>query len=190
MYEPSHIGGLLVKSALKDEFLELLRKEVLGARRYLLKGPEVYINAAQNIYVRDVPIINRYGYPTPFCSELERAYLESIYNPIAEMIGFSGKNFLSPITINMYPKGGGISYHRDESRYTNLIGAIAVHGAAEFSFARNKDGDGELAFGINPGDLVLMRSRIEQYITKEDLRPCHKIIALSERYSILIRNRG
>jgi len=196
MYEPSHMGALHIRKALNDEFNELLQAEIVSTKKYMHKAPEVYKNATQNLSVDTAYNINKHFFPLPLCADLCGAYLDFIYNPVAEMIGFSKRSYIVPC-INIYPENGGISYHRDEFYLINIVGAVTVSGMGEFSIAKNRDGKDEHTFVVGPGDLVLMRAPIESLIgistesrNDKDFRPYHKIKALSERSSIILRNES
>jgi alkylated DNA repair dioxygenase AlkB len=82
----------------------------------------------------------------------------------------------------------GLSFHKDNLRFTRLIGILSLEG--ECTLAVRRDG-AEQAFDAEPGDLMLLRGP-GLVDSAEDLRPEHAVVALRTptRTSMMLRENS
>lgn len=66
----------------------------------------------------------------------------------------------------------GISLHRDESRFCNLIVVCIIDGVGEFSVAEDREGTKEKVISTKPGDILFMRA---PGFMNENIRPFHAV---------------
>lgn len=77
------------------------------------------------------------------------------------------------VAVQRYQPGSiGITPHRDQSRYAQLVAVITVAGSAPFTLCRNRAGDPIRTWQADPGSLVLLRG---PGLAGEDGRPMHLV---------------
>lgn len=70
----------------------------------------------------------------------------------------------------------GITPHRDQSYYINLIAVMVLHGPTSFFISQNKWRDGETEIKAEPGQIIVMRGGGFATNTSQQLnRPCHYV---------------
>jgi hypothetical protein len=72
----------------------------------------------------------------------------------------------------------GISAHRDNKNYINLIALIVLEGGGRFCFCKDRSGLDAVSMRNRPGDLLLMRG---PGFMGEDIRPFHFVDRITER---------
>ncbi len=178
LYDPEKIGCISIKDFLFQDFRNTLCDE-------LRKGPfarqqQVYKNAQQDLCFFFVEQEHN-SYPN--LALLHRLY-EHVHGVLARKAGFQEKT-KSCIAVHKYDEGSiGITSHKDERKYANLISIFILAGSAPFCVYRNKQEKvGEL--DAQPGNLILLRAPRSR---SEDNRPIHSIgPVVEERYSICFR---
>lgn len=62
------------------------------------------------------------------------------------------------VAVQRYQPGSiGITPHRDQRRYAQLVAVITISGSAQFALCRNRDGDPTRTWQAGEGSLVLLR---------------------------------
>jgi hypothetical protein len=81
------------------------------------------------------------------------------------------------VAVQKYPQGSiGLTLHRDESRYVNLISIFVLKGEAPFLVSLDRDLSCPIATHTRAGDLVLLRApRGMENVTEKRLRPFHAV---------------
>ncbi|MGH3778061.1 MAG: hypothetical protein ACRDRR_20395 [Pseudonocardiaceae bacterium] len=78
------------------------------------------------------------------------------------------------VAVQRYPPGSvGITPHRDQRRYAQLVAVITVAGSAPFTLCRNRDGDPIRTWQADEGSLVLLRG--PGLASDPDGRPMHLV---------------
>lgn len=95
------------------------------------------------------------------------------------------------VHVQRYPRGsGGITPHRDPSRFGPLLLVLTTRGRARFTVHPERDADPIAAWQVAPGDLVLLRGPGLGGIA--DARPLHAVSGPAgdgPRYSLSVRSR-
>jgi hypothetical protein len=93
---------------------------------------------------------------------LERQYpvLASLCHELVRQVHTHGVREWVPneVVIQRYQPGSvGITPHRDQRRYAQLVAVITVSGSAPFTLCRNREGDPIRTWQAEAGSLVLLR---------------------------------
>lgn len=200
MYDPENVGGMFLPNMLGKKFTELLRNEVTETYSdgLFVEQPSQEGVVRQNmstLYVgaSDAPEgVRRVTLEDlPFVSALADRYT-TLYNVVARATThFEQILKINSVGIHRYPSdGGGIAFHRDYVRDKNLIAIFSVSGPSRITFAFTREWRGSVSYTTQSGDLVLMRSNVEDPELKQELRPFHRLETLGEeRFSVIFRNR-
>ncbi|MDQ3761525.1 MAG: alpha-ketoglutarate-dependent dioxygenase AlkB [Actinomycetota bacterium] len=98
----------------------------------------------------ELPVGELDGYPVlaSLCDELVRQVHE---HGVPQWVP-------NEIAIQRYQPGSvGITPHRDQRRYAQLVALITIAGSAPFTLCRNRDGDPIQTWQVGEGSLVLLR---------------------------------
>lgn len=90
----------------------------------------------------------------------------------------SSKLHFDDLALQHYPQSGpddvyGISPHRDQSGFVNLVVVLLIYGPASFYICKDKSGAGAVEIKAKPGDLIIMRGGEFGKGIGEFSRPCH-----------------
>ncbi|MGH3873650.1 MAG: alpha-ketoglutarate-dependent dioxygenase AlkB [Pseudonocardiaceae bacterium] len=78
------------------------------------------------------------------------------------------------VAVQRYPPGSvGITPHRDQRRYAQLVAVVTVAGSAPFTLCHNRDGDPIRTWQADEGSLVLLRG--PGLAGDPDGRPMHSV---------------
>lgn len=92
--------------------------------------------------------LGRYPVLTSLCDELARQVHQ---HGVPEWVP-------NEVAVQRYQVGSvGITPHRDQRRYAQLVAVITVAGSAPFTLCRNRDGDPIRTWQAEAGSLVLLR---------------------------------
>lgn len=190
LYDPTHCGGVLVSGLLTARGIETLLSDILQEPEIFQKAPESYLNARQDFSLfyageADEDALDR---PPPALLTLRDQYAVLCRN-LAPHAGFRTPGVPDSIAVQRYRRGStGITSHRDQSCYINLISVFVLQGAAELGVSRTREGPDATVFHACAGDLLLLRApRIPEERT---LRPYHFVgSVLEERLSVVLRER-
>ena len=100
-----------------------------------------------------------------------------LYRSLQAPANFSVTARLNSVGVQKYPPGSiGITLHRDESRYVNLISIFVLKGKAPFLFSLDRNPSHAIVIQTGPGDLILLRApRGASSPTEKRLRPFHAV---------------
>lgn len=108
--------------------------------------------------------LDRYPVLTSLCAELVRQVHE---HGVPEWVP-------NEVAVQRYQPGSvGITPHRDQRRYAQLVAVITVAGSAPFTLCRNRDGDPIRTWQADEGSLVLLRG--PGLAGNPDGRPMHLV---------------
>lgn len=111
-----------------------------------------------------IPEPDRYPVLSSVCDELIRQVHE---HGIPQWVP-------NEVSIQRYrPKSVGITPHRDQRRYAQLVAVITIAGSAPFTLCRNRDGDPIRTWQAAQGSLVLLRG--PGLAGDPDGRPMHMV---------------
>ena len=190
IYDPSHIGAVVLDGLLDEEFCEGIARSLVDTREnYDLFGVSknkqghVYQDM-QTFYCEDAE--SRASFPPEFAFYMDFLYAIDSLN--RENLNFQ-KRANDSIGVHFYPQGSaGISPHRDYASDINLISIYCMSGEADFCVARTRDREGEVRHRVKQGSVIFMRAARED--SEQDLRPFHYVENVdSDRYSIIFRER-
>jgi len=178
LYDLTKPGCIAVNDFIFLDFRQALWAEVKNGP--FSKQQNVYKNAEQDLSIFFVdPKQNPYTHLA-----LLHALYQHAYYTLAKKAGFQEKT-RSRIAVHKYDQGSiGITPHKDERKYLNMISIFILAGKAPFSLYKSRQEKiGEL--DAQPGSLILLRAPRSK---TEDGRPMHSIgPVLEERYSICFR---
>ncbi len=102
---------------------------------------------------------------------------------------FSTPLSFNEISAQVYPIHlTGISPHKDESRFKNIIIICVIEGEGEFYVTSNREGDDKNIVTTKPGDILFMRA---PGFNHENIRPVHGVQNITEeRISLTLRQEG
>ncbi len=110
-------------------------------------------------------------------SELDRyPVLASLCAELARQVHDQGVPEWVPneVAVQRYQPGSvGITPHRDQRRYAQLVAVITVAGSAPFTLCRNRAGDPIQTWQANDGSMVLLRG--PGLVGNPDGRPMHVV---------------
>lgn len=92
------------------------------------------------------------------------------------------------LAFNVYPAGGYIEAHYDESKYRNLIASFTFLGSSPFAIHSNRQNK-VVEFDLLPGSLLLLAA--PRNAQEKSIRPLHSVgPAYSERFNLVIRQEA
>lgn len=99
---------------------------------------------------------------------------------------FSTPLSFNEITAQLYPvHTTGISPHKDESRFKNIIVICVIEGEGEFYVTSNREGNNKNIVITKPGDILFMRA---PGFNHENIRPIHGVQNITaKRLSLTLR---
>lgn len=111
-----------------------------------------------------IPELDRYPLLGGLCDELGR---QVHWHGVPEWVP-------NEVAVQRYQPGSvGITPHRDQRRYAQLVVVITVAGSASFTLCHNRDGDPIRTWQAEPGSLVLLRG--PGLAGDPDGRPMHSV---------------
>lgn len=111
----------------------------------------------------------------PFGTLGRYAVLASVCDELVTQVCAHGMPEWVPneVAVQRYQPGSlGITPHRDQRRYTQLVAVITVTGSAPFTLCHNRAGDPIRTWQADAGSLVLLRG---PGLAGEDGRPMHLV---------------
>ncbi len=187
LYDPQRSGVLIIRGP-QHTPVEDLRTDFLHAMPHM-REPEPHGDVVQDFCMlywgareaQATPPI-----PLPYIDNLIHT-LNTFYRRLGARAGFSGE--ANSFGMHIYGAASeGIGLHRDRSVDRNLILSYTVAGNAPFRVADTEEGDGERAYPVGQGSLVLMRAPRNDM--EKPLRPYHAAgVARTERLTVLLRTR-
>ncbi len=95
---------------------------------------------------------------------------------------------INSVGIHLYSHStGGISLHRDESKYVNLIAIVNLKGEAEFYLSKKRENPAQ-TLKTSQGSMILMRAPRND--SEKGMLPYHGVgNVIEERYSLILRSR-
>jgi hypothetical protein len=189
LYDPLQTGIIVLPEALDEALLAGIRAELTDNRRNFVQRPYRYGTTVQGLSSWDFEqdLMDNYHY----LKQLNR-----IYGKLSRELHSNLTNELhfDQVTVNAShcpTRSVGIGPHKDNSFSVNFIAIFIISGCNDFFTARDKNGTDEVAFGVTPGDCVLMRG--PRSLEERSLRPIHYVKEIVEdRRIITFReiNRG
>jgi len=124
--------------------------------------------------------------PSSFFFQLRlivQKYLESVEQAAHREI-FQRPLLLNEVRIHRYPVGDvGITPHRDESRYKNIIAIAMLEGEAQLGTCRDRDKTDLHLIDHCPGDLILLRA---PGLFGTEYRPFHFVENIRQRRTVAL----
>ena len=184
----SHIGAACIGGFLFEDFLEALLEEAKAARYEV--QPKYVKNVKQDLELcklgeADEGARNRGAYDNIYA--LRDAYQRFLGKATSHW-GFPSELKLNSIYLQRYrPSSFGISPHRDNPRFINLISIFTLSGNARFYLCNDKTGSSPHELDASPGSVILLRA--PGLPGKSIERPDHYLSGPTEsfRYSITLR---
>lgn len=185
LYDDTQRGVMVFRNALNEQFRELLLQECLNNVTLYEPKRGKYKNAMQDFESVTV-------HPTDFGAIAPWRAAHLLYYGFEKYAAALGAacqfdvDTTPEMSIQRYKRfAKGLSCHRDERAFRNLIALFVVDGTAPFIVSDDREGTNAMHVPASPGSLILMRAPRHD---AEDKRPYHELReAISERYSIGIR---
>ena len=175
LFDPQKVGVLTIPKYIDDALRSGVLEEV-NLLSYAVM-PSRYGNAVQDFEMAKARL------DLPAAAQVY-ARLSSLAQGIGVHAGFSQVVF-NEVTVNRYARGArGITAHRDEYRFRNLVAIVLLAGHAPFLVGRSAQELEEL--NVSPGDVILLRA--PRCPAEKSHRPVHAVgQAVSERITLIAR---
>ncbi len=146
--EVTEQGAAFAARAVRQPFCEQLAAELRDGPYEPVEPVIGQVRQEAESFVVGVGELDRYPVLTSLCDELARQVHE---HGVPEWVP-------NEVAIQRYQPGSiGITPHRDQRRYAQLVAVITVTGSAPFTLCHNRDGDPIRTWQADEGSLVLLR---------------------------------
>lgn len=194
LYNPGAPGGILIPELLAPETRQRLLGDIAACSSSFQRAPRAYGNALREFDYLHLGEADeeRITGEFPHLFALRDRYAD-VYNRTARHASFSPSSSLNSIAVHRYWEGSlGITPHRDESGFVNLISVFVLSGTARFYIcgARDQYRPQRIRASWHPGagDLILLRAPRSD--AEHAWRPLHGVGPVTaERYTITFRER-
>jgi hypothetical protein len=194
LYDPAKPGGVLLPNFLQPPVREQLLREIKENAHLFTSAPREYLKAVQEFDYLQLGEADEEKAEGEFRRIFQlRDRYSGFYREIAEKAQFEPAGTLNSIAVQRYPKGSaGITPHRDESQYVNLISIFVLAGEAPFGISFDRQKTSVIEFPASCGDLVLLRAPRDRSDPRERaMRPMHYVGRVAqERYSLTFREKS
>ncbi|MGQ0717767.1 MAG: hypothetical protein ACT4NP_10730 [Pseudonocardiales bacterium] len=162
--EVSEHGAAFAARAVGRPFCGQLAAELLDGPYKLVEAQIGQVRQEAESFAALVTELDRYPVLSSLCDELVRQIHQ---HGVSEWVP-------NEVAVQRYQPGSvGITPHRDQRRYAQLVAVITVAGSAPFTLCRNRDGDPIRTWQAAEGSLVLLRG--PGLAGNPDGRPMHLI---------------
>ncbi|MDA2927966.1 hypothetical protein MYX78_12185 [Acidobacteria bacterium AH-259-G07] len=188
LYHPAKLGGISIQGFLPSEFKEELLCEIKNNSRLFRRAPRKYINAFQEFDYFHLGEADQKRVKGDFKAmyRLREGYAD-LCSALSKRAQFSTAGHPNSITVQRYwERSLGITPHRDESKYINLISIFILEGEAPFFVCSDRQKSQCTQLPALPEDLILLRT--PRNPEEKRLRPIHCVGRVTqERYSVTFR---
>ena len=194
LYGAGKPGGMVLRDFLDAHFRKTLLQEIHQNVRLFRPAQRKYLSAYQEFYYFYVGEADEQRVQGDFNAVFAlRDRYGDLYQSLQAAANFSATATLNSVAVQKYPQGSiGISLHRDQSRYLNLISIFVLEGQAPFFISLDRNPSHAMAIHTAPGDLILLRAPSSaESLAEKRLRPFHAVgRILQERITLLLRERA
>jgi len=182
LYDKSKLGGIVVPDFLSTGLRECLLAEV--TKLSYKEAPKRYGRAYQELSCSELEAGAIHDFPA-IC--LLRETVLPSYEQIALRAHFENRLMLNSVVVNRFERGStGITPHRDENKYINVIYIFVISGEAAFYVCTDRKKSCVEELPAMPGSLILLRA---QRNANEKGRPMHAVGPVTkERHTISFRD--
>ncbi|MGH3982406.1 MAG: hypothetical protein ACRDST_06895 [Pseudonocardiaceae bacterium] len=162
--EVTEQGAAFAAHAVREPVCEQLADELRGGPYQPVESVIGQVRQETESFEVAIPEPGRYPVLSSLCDEL-----------IRQVHGHGVPQWMpNEISIQRYRPGSvGITPHRDQRRYAQLVAVITIAGSAPFTLCRNRDGDPIRTWQAQQGSLVLLRG--PGLAGDPDGRPMHSV---------------
>ena len=187
LYNPDKIGGISIEGFLEEDFRLRLLEEI--KQGHWIKAKREYKKAVQDFHYFNLGEEDenpQSGFPLV---NLMKELYNQLYKALAREASFQTGG-INSISVQKYLKGSlGITPHRDEARYKNLVSNFILEGEGDFCICEDREKSNSIRLVSGPGSLILMRA--PRNSGEQDLRPMHYVDRVErERYIIGLRDKA
>lgn len=162
--EVTEQGAAFAARALRQPFCDQLAAELRDGPYEPVESLVGQVRQEAESFVVCAAELDRYPVLTSLCTEIAR---QVHWRGIPEWVP-------NEVAVQRYHPGSlGITPHRDQRRYAQLVAVITVAGSAPFTLCRNRDGDPIRTWQADAGSLVLLRG--PGLAGNPDGRPMHLV---------------
>ena len=184
--------GVTVLSPEKEnhELLQVLQNKVKQERALFKKAGKTYTGVIQNFFYRSLPEEEAYrdSLWNDFVQHLNREINHCFVKLKKETLLKDEVFSVNDIYLQRYIKNSspyGITPHRDQTGFLNLIAIYIVAGDSHFYICKDKTGKNKKEIPAQEGDIILMRGN---YFNKKTIRPLHAVYGVQrERVTLTMR---
>lgn len=181
LYDFSRQGVVLIPNAIPSYHIQQLQEELFDHKELFRPAPREYGIAEQEFNHFYLDEINEPEKTLPTLCTLQHGYRQwrNQFGATAKIE--CGK---TTVAVNQYCRGAkGISAHRDELSYVNLIAVATITGEATLTVHHREE---ETKYQLKTGSLLLMRA--PRSAQEKEYRPRHSLHSvLQERYAVIFR---
>lgn len=179
------IGASSVK-ILTEEHRMLLLNE---AEQYDFEPEQEIVGQDDRIVRQELSSFERFGYKSRFV--LLKNYFQFMFDDFLqglEIHTFETKLTFDSLVLQKYSKNSiGITPHRDELKYINLICIFIIKGKGSFFVCSDRKGHNAIEINSEPGNMIILRA---PGFLGTKLRPFHYVTDINEtRYTFGLRQK-
>lgn len=157
-------GAAFVARALRQPVCDQLPAELVNGPYESVEPVVGQVRQEVESFLVPLRELGRYPLLTSLCDELVRRIHE---HGVRDWVP-------NDVVIQRYRPGSiGITPHRDQRRYAQLVAVITIAGSAPFTLCRNRDGDPIQTWQADEGSLILLRG--PGLAGNPDGRPMHLV---------------
>ncbi|MDO8508730.1 MAG: hypothetical protein Q7S27_03545 [Nanoarchaeota archaeon] len=181
LYNPENIGVLSINNFIDERVRQNLLEEI--SRANYRKAQSQYGNANQEFFYFEPDKEDRIF---PITSLLKLSYLIP-YNKLAQKANFQKTK--TEVFVQKYRKSSlGITPHKDNLAYRNLISIFILQGEGDFYVCSDREKTNPVKIDSPQGSVILMRA--PRNIGEKNLRPMHYVENIRrERHVITLREK-
>ncbi|HEX8758969.1 MAG TPA: alpha-ketoglutarate-dependent dioxygenase AlkB [Pseudonocardiaceae bacterium] len=162
--EATEQGAAFAADAVRQPVCEQLTNELRNGPYQPVKSMIGQVRQETESFKVAIPEPDRYQVLSSLCDELIRQVHE---HGVPQWVP-------NEVSIQRYLPGSvGITPHRDQRRYAQLVAVITIAGSAPFTLCRNREGDPIRIWQARQGSLVLLRG--PGLAGDPDGRPMHMV---------------
>lgn len=184
LYDTDHPGGIGWRGFLREEFRQALLEEARQPRYSrepeYVEGSGVRQDVERFLMSDSFKLTGEFDHTFLFQDEYEQLLKDSLGDFFPDFC-------LNAVSFQKYRKGSrGITPHRDNLIYRNLVSVAVLDGEAPFYLCADRQGNNPLELEASPGSLILLRG--PRHKEEGGIRPFHALGPVTqERYSLGLR---
>lgn len=198
---PEGIGTFLIRQALTSDQVEIMQAEFLDPHKVVwrdnhdsfvnqrgLTVVENHMTLALKLHKGDQSLVERVPHMRALATNIEKT-IRGLSGVFPDLYGWTADE----MSLHRYDHPEvGLSFHKDNLRFTGLIAVLTVEGASDFLV---KDNDGNVhTYEVEEGDLMLTRATglypaFDETLSPINLCPDHAVTNLKTPYrtSFIVR---